>query len=66
MMPNRAQRVGARYILRRIRNEDDYTYKRGMQYVNAELAPGVLAVFLMPPLFYKFLERRRAKRDAAR
>lgn len=42
-------RVGARYTLRGIRNEDDYQYERGMRYVNADLSPSVNTVFLMPP-----------------
>jgi pantetheine-phosphate adenylyltransferase len=42
-------RVGARYIVRGIRNEDDYQYERAMRYVNQDLSPGVSTVFLMPP-----------------
>lgn len=44
-----ASRVGAPYIVRGIRNEDDYQYERGMRYVNADLSPDVSTVFLMPP-----------------
>ncbi|MFK7885019.1 MAG: pantetheine-phosphate adenylyltransferase, partial [Phycisphaerales bacterium] len=44
-----ASRVGAPYIVRGIRNEDDYQYERGMRYVNADLSPEVSTVFLMPP-----------------
>tara|TARA_R110000782_G_scaffold101029_5_gene187479 strand:- start:1540 stop:2070 length:531 start_codon:yes stop_codon:yes gene_type:complete len=44
-----AARVGARFIVRGIRNEDDYQYERGMRYVNADLSPGLATVFLMPP-----------------
>jgi len=44
-----ATRVGAPYIVRGIRNEDDYQYERGMRYVNADLSPEVSTVFLMPP-----------------
>lgn len=47
-----ARHVGAGFILRGIRNEDDYTYERGMRYVNAELAQGILTVFLIPPREY--------------
>jgi pantetheine-phosphate adenylyltransferase len=47
-----AQRAGAGFILRGIRNEDDYAYERGMRYVNAELGAGILSVFLMPPREY--------------
>lgn len=42
-------RVGARFIVRGIRNEDDYQYERAMRYVNADMSPGVITVFLMPP-----------------
>lgn len=44
-----ASRVGARFVVRGIRNEDDYQYERGMRYVNADLSPGLATVFLMPP-----------------
>jgi pantetheine-phosphate adenylyltransferase len=44
-----AARIGARYVVRGIRNEDDYQYERGMRYVNADLSPTVSTVFLMPP-----------------
>lgn len=47
-----AQQVEANFILRGIRNEDDYSYERGMRYVNAEFSPGILTVFLMPPREY--------------
>lgn len=44
-----ARDMGARYILRGIRNEADYQYERGMRYVNTDLNPGIMTVFLMPP-----------------
>lgn len=44
-----AERVGANFILRGIRNEQDYQYERGMRYVNAELDARVRTVFLIPP-----------------
>jgi pantetheine-phosphate adenylyltransferase len=44
-----AERVGASFILRGIRNEQDYGYERGMRYVNAELDARVRSVFLIPP-----------------
>jgi len=46
---NYARSVGARYILRGIRNERDYSYEREMRYVNTDLAPDIITVFLMPP-----------------
>lgn len=47
-----ARQIGANVILRGIRNENDYTYERGMRYVNAELDPGITTIFLMPPREY--------------
>lgn len=44
-----ARRVGADFILRGVRNEQDYGYERGMRYVNAEFDAGVQTVFLIPP-----------------
>ena len=44
-----AEQVGAQFILRGIRNEQDYGYERGMRYVNAELDAGIRSVFLIPP-----------------
>jgi pantetheine-phosphate adenylyltransferase len=46
---NYARSVGARYILRGIRNERDYSFEREMRYVNSDLAPEISTVFLMPP-----------------
>jgi len=44
-----AARVGASYIIRGIRDEDDYRYERAMRYVNSDLNDGLTTVFLMPP-----------------
>jgi pantetheine-phosphate adenylyltransferase len=44
-----ARQVGASFILRGIRNEQDYAYERGMRYVNAELDNDVRTVFMVPP-----------------
>lgn len=44
-----AREVGAKFILRGIRNESDYAYERAMRNINADLAPEVVTVFLMPP-----------------
>ena len=46
---NYAKQVEAGFILRGIRNEQDYGYERGMRYINAELNSDVHTVFLMPP-----------------
>ena len=47
-----AQQVKAGFILRGIRNEEDYGYERGMRYINAEFDHEILTVFLMPPREY--------------
>lgn len=39
----------AAYILRGIRTADDYEYERVMRHINADLAPDITTVFLMPP-----------------
>jgi pantetheine-phosphate adenylyltransferase len=44
-----ARRVHAGYILRGIRNPNDYEYERGMRYINADLNPSVVTAFLIPP-----------------
>jgi pantetheine-phosphate adenylyltransferase len=44
-----ARDQGARYILRGIRNESDYWREREMRHINADLAPGIITIFLMPP-----------------
>ncbi len=44
-----ANRAGARFVIRGIRNEADYQYERGMRYVNSDLNEGLTTVFLMPP-----------------
>ena len=41
--------LGAEFIVRGIRDEDDYRYERGMRYINSDLQPGMSTVFLMPP-----------------
>lgn len=44
-----AAKLGARYILRGIRNGQDFTYEQSMRHVNADLEPDVSTVFLIPP-----------------
>jgi len=44
-----AERIGAGFVLRGIRNESDYAYERAMRNVNADLTDCVTTVFLMPP-----------------
>ncbi len=44
-----AQSIGAKFILRGIRNESDYEYERGMRNVNGDLNPEITTVFLITP-----------------
>jgi pantetheine-phosphate adenylyltransferase len=44
-----AAQVGARFILRGIRSEADFAYEQTMRHINADIAPGITTVFLMPP-----------------
>mgnify|MGYP002655139543 CR=1 FL=1 len=44
-----AKRKDARYILRGIRSPNDYEYERVMRHINADMAPEITTVFLMPP-----------------
>jgi len=46
---NYAKSVEAYYILRGIRSEGDYEYERAMRYINSDLNPNILTVFLIPP-----------------
>lgn len=44
-----ARKKGARYVLRGIRSSHDYEYERVMRHINADMAPEITTVFLMPP-----------------
>lgn len=44
-----AKEQHADYILRGVRTSDDYEYERVMRHINADLAPEITTVFLMPP-----------------
>jgi len=44
-----AKKMKARYILRGIRSPHDYEYERVMRHINADMAPEITTVFLMPP-----------------
>ncbi len=44
-----AKEQNAAYILRGVRTADDYEYERVMRHINADLAPEINTVFLMPP-----------------
>jgi pantetheine-phosphate adenylyltransferase len=44
-----AMTMDAQSILRGIRSPDDYEYERVMRHINADMAPTITTVFLMPP-----------------
>jgi pantetheine-phosphate adenylyltransferase len=44
-----AKKKGAEYVLRGIRSPNDYEYERVMRHINADMAPEITTVFLMPP-----------------
>ncbi|MFH1378300.1 MAG: pantetheine-phosphate adenylyltransferase [Planctomycetota bacterium] len=44
-----ASDVGASFILRGIRNFQDYEFERAMRQINNDLNDSILSVFLMPP-----------------
>jgi pantetheine-phosphate adenylyltransferase len=44
-----AKRMDAKYVLRGIRSSSDYEYERVMRHINADMAPEITTVFLMPP-----------------
>lgn len=44
-----AKKMRADYILRGIRSPNDYEYERVMRHINADMAPEITTVFLMPP-----------------
>lgn len=46
---NFAREIGANFVLRGIRETADYEFERKMRYINADLAPSISTIFLMPP-----------------
>ena len=44
-----AREAGAQFILRGIRNPQDMEYERALRQINADLAPELTTVFVMPP-----------------
>lgn len=46
---NYARRIGARFVLRGIRDTRDFEFERGMRHINQDLQPEIATVFLMPP-----------------
>ena len=47
-----AKKHNAAYVLRGIRSPGDYEYERVMRHINADMAPEITTVFLMPPRDY--------------
>ena len=44
-----AQRIGASYLLRGIRNTIDFEYEKSIARINAQMVPELQTVFLAPP-----------------
>jgi pantetheine-phosphate adenylyltransferase len=44
-----AGKMNAKYVLRGIRSPNDYEYERVMRQINADMAPEITTIFLMPP-----------------
>lgn len=49
---NYASSIGAKFIVRGIRNAQDYEYEKTMRYINSDLCLEINTVFLMPPRDY--------------
>ncbi len=49
---NYAQSAGASFIVRGIRNTQDYEYEKTMRYINSDLCSAIDTIFLMPPRNY--------------
>lgn len=46
---NYAKRVDAQFIVRGIRNAQDYEFEKTLRYVNSDVCPDIETVFLIPP-----------------
>jgi len=44
-----AKKIGAKYLVRAIRNEEDFIYERILRHVNSDLAPDLTTIILIPP-----------------
>lgn len=44
-----ASKIQANFILRGMRNVNDYTYEQSMRHINNDLCPDISTVFLIPP-----------------
>ena len=49
---NYAQNANAKFIVRGIRNTQDYEYEKTMRYINSDLCNEIDTIFLMPPRNY--------------
>lgn len=49
---NYAQQIGVRFMVRGIRNAQDYEYEKTMRYINSDLCAEIDTIFLMPPRNY--------------
>lgn len=47
-----AKKTNANYIVRGIRNPEDYEFERKMRYINSDLYSDINTVFLIPPREY--------------
>lgn len=48
-----ANECGAQFILRGLRDTNDFTYEAGLQHINEKIDPTVQTVFLMPPPYLR-------------
>ncbi len=53
-----ARRIGARCLLRGVRNAGDFEYELSMAQMNRHLAPEVETLFVMPSIPFTFLSAR--------
>ncbi|MBP9742400.1 MAG: pantetheine-phosphate adenylyltransferase [Burkholderiales bacterium] len=44
-----ARSIHAQYIIRGIRNANDYEYEKSMRYVNSDICQSINTIFLIPP-----------------
>ncbi|MCA9256988.1 MAG: pantetheine-phosphate adenylyltransferase [Phycisphaerales bacterium] len=44
-----AKSIGANFIIRGMRNVNDYTYELAMRHINSDVFPEITTVFLIPP-----------------
>ncbi|EQD53956.1 pantetheine-phosphate adenylyltransferase [mine drainage metagenome] len=44
-----AKKIGAKFILRGIRDSKDYEYEKSIRSVNEDIGKSIMTVFLMPP-----------------